>query len=106
MIDLTPILEAVVSLAVVVITGFVVPAIRNRVNASKLAEVLRWVEIAVKAAEQIYAGTGHGNIKKAYVRKFLNDKGLTYDDELIEAAVSDLYRVTLGVWESGVGDNR
>ena len=78
MIDLTPIMEAIIALVVAVITAFVIP----------------WLKGKIEAAEQLYNGTGRGEEKKAYVVKFLQEKGFTLDpdslDKLIEAAVFNL----------------
>lgn len=52
------------------------------------------MNIAVEAAEMIYVGKGKGAEKKAYVEKYLSEKGFHLDtseiDSLIEAAVLEL----------------
>lgn len=94
MIDLTPIMEAIIALVVAVITGFVIPWLKGKIDADKLEQIKLWVTVAVEAAEQLYNGTGRGEEKKAYVVKFLQEKGFTIDpdslDKLIEAAVFNL----------------
>lgn len=94
MIDLTPIMEAIIALVVAVITAFVIPWLKGKIDADKLEQIKLWVTVAVKAAEQLYNGTGRGEEKKAYVVKFLQEKGFTIDpdslDKLIEAAVFNL----------------
>ena len=94
MIDLTTIMEAVITLIVAVVSAFVIPWLKRKISAEKLAEISEWVQIAVTAAEQIYNGPGRGEEKKAYVLKFLTDKGYTVDmaaiENLIEAAVYEL----------------
>lgn len=94
MIDLTPIMEAIIALVVAVITAFVIPWLKGKIDADKLEQIKLWVTVAVEAAEQLYNGTGRGEEKKAYVVKFLQEKGFTLDpdslDELIEAAVFNL----------------
>lgn len=93
-IDLTALVQAVIALIAALITAFVIPWLKRKVSAEKLAEVSTWVEIAVNAAEQIYAGTGRGAEKKAYVLEFLSQKGYTVDmaaiENMIEAAVHKL----------------
>lgn len=74
MIDLTVIVEAVLTLCIAAVSAFVIPWLKRKVSAEKLAEVSEWVQIAVTAAEQIYDGPGRGAEKKAYVLKFLNDR--------------------------------
>ena len=94
MIDLTPIMEAIIALVVAVITAFVIPWLKGKIDADKLEQIKLWVTVAVEAAEQLYNGTGRGEEKKAYVVKFLQEKGFTLDpdslDKLIEAAFFNL----------------
>ena len=94
MIDLTPILSAAVVLVAAILTAFLIPLIKRRVDAEKLDNIREWVGIAVCAAEQIFRGSGLGAEKKSYVLGFLRDHGFTVDaeelDTLIEAAVLEL----------------
>lgn len=94
MIDLTPISEAIILLIIALITTFLIPFIKEKVDANKLAKIKDWVKIAVQAAEQIYIGTGLGEKKKEHVLNFLKEKGYTIDpdkiDNLIESAVFEL----------------
>lgn len=100
MIDITPIMEAVITLVVAIVSYAVIPYIKTKVEADKLARIAYWVSIAVSAAEQIYAGSGKGAEKKAYVVKFLYDKGMIIDEEsidkLIESAVYELKVKSVG----------
>lgn len=94
MIDITTIIEAVIALIIALITTFLIPWIKTKVSAEKLAEVNKWVKIAVQAAEMIYTESGAGIKKKEYVLHYLEEKGYTYDSEsinlMIEAAVLEL----------------
>lgn len=94
MTDLTPIVEAIITLAVALITAFLVPYIKSKLGAEKFADVQLWVNSAVAAAEMIYTGSGRGAEKKQYVVDFLAKKGYKLDYEsielLIEAAVLEI----------------
>lgn len=94
MTDLTPIVNAVIALIAAIITTFLIPWIKSKIDAAKLAQIVEWVGIAVRAAEQIYNESGMGEKKKQYVLDFLADKGLTLDpnsiNAMIEAAVKEL----------------
>ena len=94
MIDITSIVNAVIALLAAVVSTFLVPWIKGKVEAQKLEKVADWVTIAVSAAEQIYNESGMGEKKKQYVLDFLEGKGLTVDinsvDAMIEAAVYGL----------------
>lgn len=93
-IDLTSIVEAFAALIAAIIAGFVVPFLKNKIEAGKMDVIKMWVTVAVEAAEQIYTKSGSGAEKKAYVLSFLQEKGFTLDadslDKLIEAAVFNL----------------
>ena len=94
MIDMTPILEAVATLAVAIITTFVVPYIKSKTTLEQQTQINEWVRIAVTAAEQVYTGPGQGDRKKAYVLTWLAGHGISVDedrlDAMIEAAVFQL----------------
>ncbi len=92
--DMTKIIEAIITLLVAVITAFVIPYIKSKLSANKLAEILKWVKIAVEAAEMIYKESGMGKEKKKFVENFLTEHGIKVDieqlDALIESAVLEL----------------
>lgn len=97
--NITEILEMIVFTLVAVVSVFVIPAIKNAVGAQNMDEFLKWVDIAVAAAEQLY-DIGDGPVKKKYVVNYLLSKGFTvdeYDLELtIEAAVNRLHHELYG----------
>lgn len=107
MIDLTPILQALVALISTIITAFVIPYIKNKISAQQLEKVQTWTRIAVSAAEQIYSETGLGKKKKEYVLNFLAKHGYALDeaavDALIEAAVNALKNEQGFITLEGVG---
>lgn len=94
MIDITTVLEAVATLAMAIITTFVIPYIKSKTTTEQQEQINAWVKIAVTAAEQIYTGPGKGDEKKAYVLSWLEKQGYTVDedklDAMIEAAVYEL----------------
>lgn len=95
MIDLTPIAEALVVLILALVSRFVIPLLRSKVDAEKLASAREWAEVAVKAAEQLFSHE-QAKEKKAFVQAFLTTKGFTLDfeslDTLIEASVLELHK--------------
>ena len=94
MTDLTPIFNAVIALLAALVTAFVIPWLKRKTSAQEREELLRWVEIAVAAAEQIWDST-QGEEKKKAVLAFLREKGFTFTeseiDSAIEAAVLKLH---------------
>ena len=93
-IDITPIINAVITVLAAVISVYLIPWIKSKTTAAQRAELVAWAKIGVLAADQLYTGQGRGPEKKQYVLDFLEDKGLTLDEEsinnAIEAAVKQL----------------
>ena len=94
MIDITPIMEAIITLVFLCITTFLIPYIKSKTTSAQQEQIQAWVNIAVMAAEQLIQGTGMGAEKKEYVIKWLNEHNITFDaeklDAMIEAAVYKL----------------
>ena len=92
--DYTMLFEGILTVLFALVTLYVIPWIKSKVTAEELADIIKWVKIAVQAAEMIYKESGMGEVKKAYVKTFLEDKGIRYDerqiDSLIESAVLEL----------------
>jgi hypothetical protein len=88
--NITPILNAVIALVAAVISAFLIPFIRSKVSAQRLATVAELVNFAVKAAEQIYAGSGRGEEKKAYVVNYLAEKGYVLDVSQVSTEINNL----------------
>jgi hypothetical protein len=94
MIDLTPLASTILTVVIVLVTSYFVPYLKSKLSAEQMENILKWVTIAVEAAEMIYTGTGRCIEKKKYVMAFLKSKGFTLNptelDNLIEAAVLEL----------------
>lgn len=94
MIDITPIMEAIITLVFLCITTFLIPYIKSKTTSAQQEQIQAWVNIAVMAAEQLIQGSGMGAEKKKYVIKWLNEHNITFDaeklDAMIEAAVYKL----------------
>ena len=94
MTDITWILEIAITGMVLLLVNAIIPYIKSKTSAEQYSELMGYVKIAVSAAEQIYNGPGRGKEKKAYVVKWLMDRGFTVNDQktdaMIESAVYDL----------------
>lgn len=86
----------VLSIVSVLVTGVLVPVLKQKYGKEKVLSVMEAVDIAVKAAEQIYTKSGQGNLKKQYVLMRLNEQGFKVTekelDDMIEASVLELNR--------------
>lgn len=95
--NITPILEALIGLCVVVITSIFIPYLKTKLTAEQEKTILALVKIAVSAAEQIYKEHGSGKKKKEYVLKWLADRGIKVDTEKLDALIeSEVYKITSG----------
>ena len=86
----------ILSIVSVLITGVLIPLLKQKYGKEKVTSVLEAVDIAVKAAEQIYKKSGQGQLKKQYVLMRLNEQGIKISekelDDMIEAIVLELNR--------------
>lgn len=94
--NITPIVESVIALMVVIITTVLFPWIRKNVDYSKLKLIIEYSSIFVSAAEQIFKGPGRGSEKKEYVESALRDKlnslGIAVDFTTLDSCIEDAVR--------------
>lgn len=94
MFNITPIIQMVITVAVIAATAYLLPYLKSKGHLEQLGETMEYITIAVRAAEQIFVGSGLGEKKKEYVLQWLNDHNITVDldkvDAMIESAVYDL----------------
>lgn len=104
-IDLTPVLQVVVSLGATIITVMVIPYIKSKTTTERQAQLKSWARVGVAAAEQMFSGSGRGSEKRKYVVNFLNSKGFDVDLEtvnaLIESEVNQLWTGELIAGDAG-----
>lgn len=81
--DYTEIIKSIVGLIVAVLSAFLIPYIKSKYNQAQLDKWADIIDIGVAAAEQLY-NSAQGKEKKAYVLKYLKDKGILLDAETIE----------------------
>lgn len=93
------VLEVVLTLAVAVITGVVVPYIRSKIETDKLSKLDYYVKLGIRSAEQIFDGDGKGEEKKKYVVNYITEiinRNLKLDitpeelDTIIEGMVNNV----------------
>ena len=100
-VDLTPILEGVISLVVAIFSIIVIPKFKawfnTKLTASQIEVVKTIIKALVDAAEQIYTNTNKsGTSKKKYVMEMAKAKlaelGYSVDDKEIEAYLEQAVR--------------
>lgn len=95
-IDLTPLFEALIGIAVALITGFLIPWIKERYGNEKLEKIRGWVQIAVYAAEKLY-GAGNGDQKLEYAEAYLAQHNIKLDTyELIAMVNAEIKKMEQG----------
>ena len=95
MTDITPVLQAIITLSFALLTVVVIPYIKKKADAEDLAEFQKWVQVGVKMADQLAkSGAINKYERRNKVLEFLNKKGYDVDfdtiDALIESEVIDL----------------
>lgn len=91
------VVKLLVMFAVLVLTRYVIPWIRSKIESDKITVIAEWARVAVLAAQQM-ATSKDGAEKKAIVTEFLKeiltDKNIALSDYqldiLIEAAVKQM----------------
>lgn len=87
MIDLTPLVEAIIALAATAVTAFLIPWLKERYGNESLEKARHWVQIAVYAAEKLY-GAGNGDQKLEYAEGFLAQHKIKLDTSTLIAMVN------------------
>ena len=92
--DITTIIQAVITLIGAILSAILIPWIRAKAGTAQQETLRAWVGVAVAAAEQIYAGAGRGEAKKAYVIQWLEAHGVTLDADAVDAVIeAEVYRL-------------
>lgn len=88
-VDLTPLLQAVLSLCASLITMFLIPWIRSKYSAEQRQHIAAVYQTAVYAVEQMF-GAGNGDQKLQAAVEYLESQGITVDLKEIEAEVKKM----------------
>ena len=92
-IDLTQIILAIITLIGAILTGFIIPWLKTKLDDRQYNVFATLVRVGVYAAEQLFASE-QWKEKKEYVVNLLLENGYTVDatavDALIEATVREL----------------
>lgn len=86
MTDLTPVINAFIALVAALISAFVIPWLKRKTSQHDIEEMMKWIEIAVSAAQQLYYQL-NGSERKEYVQQFLLSKGYDISSKEVDAAI-------------------
>lgn len=84
--DYTELIKAVATLLAIVVSMFVIPWIKKHVDATTLEKIIKYVEIFVAAAEQIFPKEQREE-KKQYVLQRLAEMNFKIDAEALDAHI-------------------
>ena len=95
--DITLILELIIKLIVALITIFLIPKLKalisEKVAESDQKKIIRWVELAVQAAEEAErSGLIDKKAKYQYAKSFLEARGVTFDADTMQALIDSTVR--------------
>lgn len=103
MININPIIEALIGLLAAIASVYLIPYLREKYGAEKLKRVRDVVEIAVYAAEKAY-GPGRGKEKLEYAEQILAAHGVKLDAQrlvtMIDAEIKKMEQNELYVLEA------
>ena len=90
--DITVILELIIKLIFAAITIFLLPKLKalisEKVAESDQKKIIRWVELAVQAAEEAErSGLIDKKAKYTYALEFLEKRGVTFDPDTMQALI-------------------
>lgn len=91
MIDYTSIILAIISLIGAVITGFLIPVLREKYGQEKLDTMNAWMRVFCAAAETAFK-SGEGPLKKEWVLERMNEMGITMSAEQMDACLEAIVR--------------
>jgi len=96
---ITAITKAIISVALILITAYVIPWLKNNVGDDKYAIIIEFAEILVRSAEKIYTQEEWAQ-KKAYAVNMLERKakemGLDLNEKEINAIIEGAVQAVKG----------
>ena len=94
------VIQALLTLILAVISAYVIPWIKSRVNQEKLDKIQQYAEYAVRYAEQVYS-TEQFKEKKEYVFNYILDKVNTIGIKMNEKDVDILVEGIVNLVKKG-----
>lgn len=91
--ELNDVLYVVFALVIVIITRYLVPYLKVKLEAAGQESLVQLIEDLVEAAEQIFNGMKMGETKKEYVVDALHEKGIEMTENVNAIIESAVYRL-------------
>ncbi len=95
-INITPVIEIIITLLVAFVTIIIIPCIKSKLNTTQWQMLQDWARVGVSAAEVLFKGTRLGKDKLAYVTKYLNTMcekyNYRFDETTIRQAIENAWK--------------
>lgn len=85
--------EVIVVVLGIIITRYLVPYLKERYGAEKVANIYDTIETAVKAAGKKFPESGKGLLRKEYVVNYIKAKGINITDADLEVFIESAVKV-------------
>ena len=88
MTDITEIITVALQVLMAIVTIVLIPLIKSKVSAGKLAKAQDWLTVAVQAAEEAARkGLIDKSAKYAYAKGILEERGVTFNADTVQALI-------------------
>lgn len=90
MFDITEIISGAITIIAALVTVFLIPYLKTKLDEAKRKRIKEYVDVAVLAAEQLFPsfdGEKMGKDKLNYVAKMLEAKGITFNVDDINDSI-------------------
>lgn len=87
-------IQVVFSFISIILASFIIPYLKLKLNDEQLKKITKWVDIAVRAAEQMpELEDKTGEQKKTFVLNFLNGEGIKLSEEQLDLIIESSVNV-------------
>ena len=86
-------IELIVLVVGVLVTRYLVPYLKERYGAERVANIYDMVEFAVKAAAKMFPESGMGGVRKEYVINYIRSKGVKITTEDLDVFIESAVKV-------------
>lgn len=103
--DITWLLEIGVMVLGALLTKYLIPLIKQKLDEKQLSELDYWLKLAVYAAEERYRQfPGQGAQKYQEVKQFLAEKGYGFADEEFQVLIDGMVQQVVHAWQEEPAD--
>ncbi len=94
--DITPIVTAFIGLLMAILTSFIIPWLKSKINSQQFGLLSTYAYAAVQAAEVLIKGSGQGSKKLQYateqIQEFCNKNGIKIDSNTVRIVIENAWK--------------